>query len=44
MFASRAEVQDLKDLVKSMNQTVEDLSVEIKLLRQEVEQLRASTA
>jgi archaellum component FlaC len=40
MFASRAEVENLKDMVKSMSRSVEDLTTEVKLLREEVERLR----
>ena len=37
MFASRAEVENLKDMVKSLSKSVEDLSTEVKLLREELE-------
>jgi hypothetical protein len=42
MFASRAEVQDLKDLIKSLADSVEDMTTEVKLMRREIDELRAS--
>lgn len=40
MFASRAEIETLKDMVKSLARSVEDVTTEIKILRNEVEELR----
>jgi len=40
MFASRAEVEDLKQLIKSLAHSVEDLSTEVKLLRREIDELK----
>jgi hypothetical protein len=42
MFASRAEMQDLKDLIKSLADSVEDMTTEVKLMRREIDELRAS--
>jgi len=40
MFASRAEQEDLKQLVKSLAQSVEDLTTEVKLMRREIDELK----
>jgi len=40
MFASRAEIETLKDMVKSLAHSVEDVTTEVKILRNEVEELR----
>ncbi len=40
MFSSRAEIETLKDMVKSLARSVEDVTTEIKILRNEVEELR----
>jgi len=40
MFASRGEIETLKDMVKSLARSVEDVTTEIKILRNEVEELK----
>jgi hypothetical protein len=43
MFASGAEMQDLKELIKSLAASVEDLTTEVKLMRREIDELRAGS-
>lgn len=40
MFASRAEMEDLKQLIKSLSHSVEDLTTEVKLMRKELDELK----
>lgn len=40
MFVSRAELEDLKQFVKSLARTVEDLSTEVKVMRRELDELK----
>ena len=40
MFASRADIDDMKQLVKSLSQSVEDLTTEVKLMRRELDDLK----
>ena len=40
MFASRAEIETLKDMVKSLARSVEDVTTEVKILRREVEEMK----
>jgi hypothetical protein len=40
MFASSADVSDIKKLVKSLAQSVEDLTTEVKLMRREIDELK----
>jgi hypothetical protein len=40
MFASRADIDDMKQLVKSLSQSVEDLTTEVKLMRREIDEIK----
>jgi len=40
MFASSGDVNDMKQLVKSLSRSVEDLTAEVKLMRREIDELK----
>jgi hypothetical protein len=40
MFASSADMADLKQLVKSLSLSVEDLTTEVKLMRREIDEIK----
>lgn len=40
MFASRSEIDELKQLVRSLAQSVEDVTTEVKLMRREIDELK----
>lgn len=41
MFASSADIADIKELVKSLAQSVEDLTTEVKLMRREIDEIKS---
>jgi cell division protein FtsB len=40
MFAKSADVEEIKDLVKSLSRSVEELTTEVELLKREVKELK----
>gem|GEM_PF-4629720 len=40
MFASSGDVDDIKQLVKSLSHSVEDLTTEVKLMRRELDEMK----
>jgi len=40
MFASSADIDNMKQLVKSLAQSVEDLTTEVKLMRREIDEIK----